>query len=288
MRLNDGEIDPAGHATDLFTQWAIDYIRERTKSERRFFLYLAYNAPHTPIQPPQEWVERVERREKGIDAKRAKLVALIEHLDDGIGKVIGALKACGVYERTLIVFTSDNGGQLSVGANNGPLNGGKVMMYEGGIRVPMCAVWPGKIEPGSRSERVAMTMDLFPTICEAAGVRINHEIDGQSILPMLVGGGQEAEERFLFWVLREGGGYWGHEYWGQDRYAVRYGDWKLLQNSPFEPLRLFNLKDDPGEQNPLGAKHKMHRHLLGALQDHILETGAVPWQKHPVKLPTSG
>jgi len=275
MRVNDKEIDPKGHATELFSQWAIDYIKERAKSKPPFFLYLAYNAPHTPIQPPKDWL----KREKGISEKRARLVALIEHLDDGIGKVLAALKEFGESDNTLVIFTSDNGGQLSVGANNGPLNGGKGGMYEGGIRVPMCAVWPGKIKPGSRSNRVALTMDLFPTICEAGGVDIDYEIDGRSILPALLGKGQPTEERFLFWVRREGGGYGGRAY-----YAVRYGDWKLLRNSPFEPLRLYNLKDDPQEKQPLGKKHKMYQKLFTALRNHISEAGAVPWQKYPVKL----
>ena len=279
MRLNDKEIDPKGHATELFSQWAIDYIKERAKSKQPFFLYLAYNAPHTPIQPPKDWLKRIKSREKSISEKRARLVALIEHLDDGIGKVLTALKESGASDNTLVIFTSDNGGQLSVGANNGPLNGGKGGMYEGGIRVPMCTVWPGKIKPGSRSNRVALTMDLFPTICEAAGTDVDYEIDGRSILPALLGKGQPTKERFLFWVRREGGGYSGRAY-----YAVRYGDWKLLQNSPFEPLQLYNLKDDPQEKQPLGKKHKMYQKLFTALRNHIIEAGAVPWQKYPVKL----
>ena len=140
MRLDGKEIDPEGHATDLFTQWSIDYINDHAKTQWPFFLYLAYNAPHTPIQPPADWLDRVKKREPGIDEKRAKLVALIEHLDDGIGKVIAAIKNAGISENTLVIFTSDNGGQLGVGASNGPLRAGKQDMYEGGIRVPMCAV----------------------------------------------------------------------------------------------------------------------------------------------------
>jgi len=130
MRLNDKEIDPKGHATDLFTNWSIDYLKERSKSKQPFFLYLAYNAPHTPIQPPADWVKRVKKREPGISDKRAELAAFIEHLDDGIGKVIQSLKENKLYENTLIVFTSDNGGLLRVGANNGDLRDGKQSMYE--------------------------------------------------------------------------------------------------------------------------------------------------------------
>ena len=273
MRLNEKEIDPQGHATDLFTQWAVDYLRERSAKKQPFFLYLAYNAPHTPIQPPAEWVERVKRREKGISDKRARLVALIEHLDDGIGKVVEALKEAGLSDNTLVIFTSDNGGQLSVGANNGPLRAGKQDMYEGGIREPMCAVWPGRIEAGSRSNRVALTMDLFPTICEAAGADFAHEIDGRSILPTLLGRSQPEEDRFLFWVRREGGHYGGRAY-----YAARYGDFKLVQNSPFEPLELYNLEEDPKEENPLGTNHPMYKKLFSALRNHISQAGAVPWQ----------
>jgi arylsulfatase A-like enzyme len=299
LRLNDKEIDPEGHATDLFTQWAIDYLRERSTKKARvegvppsdrgqdardttqpFFLYLAYNAPHAPIQPPPEWLDRVKQRETGISDRRARLVALVEHLDAGIGKVLAVLKETGLSDNTFVVFTSDNGGQLSTGATNGPLRAGKGDMYEGGIREPMCAVWPGKIRPGSRSDRVALTMDLFPTICEAAGVPIEHEIDGRSILPTLTGKAQPQEDRILFWVRREG----GPQYGGRAYYAARQGDFKLLQNSPFEPMELYNLKDDPKEQKPLGRKHPMYGKLFTALQSHITQAGAVPWQKYPVDL----
>jgi len=280
MRLNDKEIKPEGHATDLFTQWAIDHVRQRSRDKQPFFLYLAYNAPHAPIQPPQEWLDRVKQREKGIEDKRAGLVALIEHLDAGIGKVIDVLEKTGLRDSTLVLFTSDNGGQLSLGATNGPLRAGKGDMYEGGIRVPMCAAWPGRIKAGSHNDQVALTMDLFPTICEAAGVRIEHEIDGRSILPTLTGGSEPKEDRILFWVRREG----GNRYGGQACYAARQGDFKLLQNSPFEPLKLYNLKDDPKEQRPLDRKHPVYSRLFTALQRHITKSGAVPWQRYPVNL----
>ena len=274
MRNEGEEIDPEGHATELFSQWAADYIGERSQSEQPFFLYLAYNAPHTPIQPPDEWVARVRGREKDIDPKRAEIVALIEHLDDGIGKVMAALEGTGAAEDTLVIFTSDNGGQLGAGASNGPLHGGKQDMYEGGIREPMCAVWPGRIAPGTRSGRVALTMDLFPTICEACGAEFEHTIDGRSILPALLGETQAHEDRYLFWVRREGGARHG----GRAYYAARHGDWKLLQNSPFEPPQLFNLKDDPFEEHPLEKRRKEYRKLFDALRDHINAAGGVPWQ----------
>ena len=279
MRLNRRTIEPEGHATDLFTRWAIDYLRSRRGNQAPFFLYLAYNAPHDPIQPPPEWLARVTSREPGIGEKRARLVALIEQMDDGIGQVLMALRARGLDRDTLIIFTSDNGGLLSVGGTNGSLRGGKQDLYEGGIRVPMIAAWPGRIPAGSQSGRVALHMDLYATICEAAGLRVGPRIDGRSILPALRGENQPEAARDLFWMRREG----GTKYRGQDYYAVRRGPWKMLHNAPFEPLQLFNLERDPGEQQDLAAREpKIVQELTAALQLHLQRAGAVPWQRpHP-------
>lgn len=274
MRLNGQDVYPEGHATDIFTNWAIDHIKKEAKSDHPFFMYLAYNAPHTPIQPPEDWLSRVKKREAGINEKRARLVALIEHLDDGIGRVIRALDDAGVAENTLVVFTSDNGGQVNVEGNNGNLNGGKQNMFEGGIRVPMCAVWPGIIEAGSRSNQVAMTMDLFPTFCEAAGIDVPHEIEARSILSTFKGKIQDFSDRMLFWVRRE-----GHRYGGRAYYAARFKQYKLLQNTPFETMRLYDLENDPGEKNPLDEAHPMYKKLWNALAKHINLSGGKPWQE---------
>jgi len=277
LRLNDKEIQPVGHATDLFTAWACDFIKQQ-KPERPFFLYLAYNAPHVPIQPPAEWLEKVKKRLPNLDPKRAKLVALIEHLDDGVGKVLAALKDSGLDRDTLIVFTSDNGGQLDAGASNGPLRGSKGSMYEGGLKEPMAVVWPGRIQPGGRSERVCLMMDIFPTVLEAAGVICRHEIDGVSFMPALLGKDEAGRERTLFFTRREG----GVAFNGKTSDAVRRGDWKLLQNSPYSPLELYDLRTDPEEKQNLVAKEpKIVQELSAALREHIQRRGAVPWQ--PVK-----
>ena len=273
----DGEtIDPPGHATDLFTAWAIAYLNERKGAPQPFFLYLAYNAPHVPLQPPPEWLERVTRRAPGMDAQRARLAALIEHLDAGVGQLIAALKANGQDQNTLVVFTSDNGGQRDVGANCGRWRGSKGDLYEGGIRVPMFAVWPGRIRPGARSDRVALTMDLFPTLCEAAGTRPSQAIEGRSILPTLVGQDQPPDGRDLFWMRREGGA----RYQGQDYYAVRRGPWKMVHNQPFAPLQLFNLTADPLEERDLaGTEPQVFAELSSALRAHLQRAGAVSWQQ---------
>jgi arylsulfatase A-like enzyme len=276
MRRQRQVIQPKGHATDLFSDWAIDYIKGRVGKEQPFFIYLAYNAPHTPIQPPDAWLERVKQREDNMTPSRAKLVALIEHLDEGIGRVVQSLADNGFKKNTLIVFVSDNGGQRDVGGNNGALRGTKGGMYEGGIRVPMCAVWPSKIPAGASLNTVGITMDLLPTLCEAAGVESVSNIDGRSLLRLLRGERLALRARDLFWVRREG----GNRYMGQTIWAMRRGPWKLLQDTPNEPFRLYNLVDDPMEENDLAGSNKDKFKELGAgLRQHVQRSGAVPWQK---------
>ncbi len=273
MYRNEEEIDPKGHATDLFSQWACDYLRER-KSGKPFFLYLAYNAPHTPIQPPRDWLDRVKKREPGLSDKRAKLAAFIEHLDHGIGKVLRTLDKTGMSQNTLVVFTSDNGGQVNVGANNGATRNGKGTLYEGGIRVPMCARWPGRIEPGTRSNRVALTMDLMPTLLDAAQVPVRHEIDGIGIFPTLQGKRQPEPKRDLFFGRREGGAYKG-----KTVEAIRRGDWKLLRPMPGKPFELYHLRRDPLEKTNLAkTETKKFRELREALEKQLERYRQVPWQ----------
>ena len=273
MRRQKETIDPEGHATDLFSQWACEYLRQAERG-KPFLLYLAYNAPHTPIQPPKQWLEKVKARERGIAERRAKLVALIEHMDDGIGKVLATLDETGLAKSTLVLFTSDNGGQTDVGARNGPLRAGKGTMYEGGIRVPMAVRWPGRIRPGSRTDRVALSMDILPTLLEAAGVTVEHEIDGASFLPALLGRAQPEPKRDLFWGRREGG-----PFKGGTIEAVRRGDWKLLRPMPGRPLELYNLKADPQEtRDRAKAEPARFKELARALDAQLARYARVPWQ----------
>lgn len=282
MRRNAETIEPTGHATDLFTAWACDYLNERKANanpNEPFFLYLAYNAPHSPVQPPPEWLARVKAREPNMNEKRAKLVALIEHMDDGIGQVLATLDRNGQAENTLVIFTSDNGGVLGEGANNGPWRSEKGHVYEGGLRVPFAARWPGHIAPG-KSAHPALTMDIFSTLCAATGAAPPPGTDGLSFLPALLGQPQPEQERIAprehYFVRREG----GPAYAGKTIEALRVGDWKLLQDSPFAPLELYNLKTDPLERQNLATTEKPRlTDLAKALRRHIQQGGQVPWQE---------
>ena len=275
MRLNKKEISPKGHATEVFTQWAIDYVKKQSTNRKQpFFLYLAYNAPHFPIQPPKDWLKKVQKREPQLELKRATNVAFVEHMDHEIGKFVDAIGEAGVAEDTLILFSSDNGGSIPHGALNGKLRGGKQEHWEGGIRVPTCAVWPGNIPPG-QTDALGITMDLFPTFCKIAGVKINHKIDGHDLTSVLLDGHNGKPDRTLIWVRREGGG----TYQGRAYYAIRRGPWKLLQNSPFEPMQLFNIDQDLQEKSPLSSDKKIAQNLKRYLMDHIQRSGKIPWQK---------
>lgn len=276
MRHGFEPIDARGHATDLFTDWSIEFLKAQAHSSQPFFLYLAYNAPHTPIQPPADWVERIREREPDISPQRAKYIALVEHMDAGIGRVLDTLVETEQLSNTLVIYTSDNGGDMRVGAHNGPLRGQKGDMYEGGIRVPACAMWPGYIPEGYITEQVAMLMDLYPTVCEVAGIPSSHDIEGRSIWQTLQGEPQDFSERVLYWLRREG----GQRFLGQCQHAIRRGEIKLLHNSPFEPLELYNLGNDPLETtDEAQPQAERFREMSQLFQMEMQQAGSVPWQR---------
>ncbi len=276
MRRNAEVIDPKGHATELFSNWAVDYFRERAKSkDQPFFLYLAYNAPHFPIEPPAERLAQVKARAPQMNENRAKNVAFVEHLDDGIGRVLAGLKESGLDQNTVVVLAADNGGSLPHAQNNAPWRGGKQDHYDGGLRVPFMVRWPAQIKAGSRSDYAGLNFDIFPTFLELAGANPSPELDAVSLVPVLKGG-TITKERDLYFVRREGGAAYG----GKSYEAIIRGDWKLMQNDPWSPLELYNLKDDPQEKTNLaGLRKKEFNELVNALRRHIQRGGATPWQK---------
>jgi len=228
-----------------------------------------------PIQPTEEFLNKVKARQPGISEKRAKLVALIEQMDDGVGKVIKTLKANGQYDNSVIIFLSDNGGQLDVGANDGNLRDGKGSMYEGGLRVPAFFVWPNHVKPGTQSAERLMLMDIFPTLAEITGSAVNHHIDGVSFLPILKNSTAKMAPRPLFFTRREGGGYGG-----KISDAVINGNMKYLQNTPTQPFEMYDLSKDPLEKNNLvDSNPNKRRALHQMLMKHVQRGGSVPWQR---------
>ncbi|MCX6850882.1 MAG: sulfatase-like hydrolase/transferase [Verrucomicrobia bacterium] len=281
MRRNAEVIDPKGHATDIFAGWAADYFRERAKEKQPFFLYLAFNAPHFPIEPPEEWVAKVKARAPQLDEKRAMNVALVEHLDDRIGQLLAVLKETGLDQNTVVAFGSDNGGSLPHAQNNDPWRDGKTSHYDGGLRVPFMVRWPGHIKAGSRSDYAGLNFDLFPTFLELAGAKPSSDIDAISLVPILNGGTLETP-RDLYFVRREG----GEAYGGKSYEAIIRGEWKLMQNTPYSPLELYNLKNDPQEKtNLIGKAPKVFKELSTALRTHVQIGGATPWQKPETHAP---
>jgi arylsulfatase A-like enzyme len=276
MRRNAEAINPAGHATELFTAWAGEYLRERARQpDRPFFLYLAYNAPHFPIEPPAEWLARVRQRAPHLSEERARNVAFVEHLDDNIGRVLATLKELGLDRNTVVVLTSDNGGSLPHGQNNAPWRGGKQSHYDGGLRVPFVMRWPPGIAAGSRSDYQGLVFDVFPTLLELAGAPPPADLDAVSLAPALRGQPMPPS-RELYFVRREGGPAYG----GKSYEAIIRDGWKLLQNDPYSPLELYNLNDDPYEQRNLAATHgERMKELAAALRGHVQRGGSTPWQK---------
>ncbi|MDF1825573.1 MAG: sulfatase-like hydrolase/transferase [Verrucomicrobiales bacterium] len=223
------------YLTDFLTDGAVDLIQS-TEREQPLFLYLAYNAPHTPMQATQPWLDKVPGIE---DPLRRIYAAMVTSMDDGIGKVIEALKETGRYENTLIFFFSDNGGIPVVnGADNGGLNGMKGNLLEGGIRVPFSVSWPNRIEGGARFEKPIVTIDAYATSLAAAGIE-NPSPDSVNLLPYLTGRREGDPHKALFW--RTG---------GKAQFAVRAGDHKILGVRTLE-TRHFNLESDSGEKRPL-------------------------------------
>ncbi|MEO0510899.1 MAG: sulfatase-like hydrolase/transferase [Verrucomicrobiota bacterium] len=274
MRLNSEIIEPEGHATELFTDWAIEYLHDRaSQPDEPFFLYLAYNAPHFPIQPPDDWLARVEARAPELSKKRAKNVAFVEHTDDCIGRLLEGLKAAGLAENTVVVFTSDNGGALGYDQRNLPWRSGKQSHYDGGLKVPFLVRWPGQVAAGSISDYEGLTFDVFPMFLNLAGAQIPEDLDAEDISPLFAGESMP-KDRSLYFVRREGRIYGGKSY----NALIRNG-WKLMQNNPYSQLELYNLKEDPQETTNLFKKEqKLARELQLEIQDHIQRAGSVPWE----------
>ncbi len=226
------------YMTDVLTQEAVAFIG-RHKAEP-FYLYLAYNAVHTPLQAPEKYLSRFA----GIaDEKRRTYAAMTSAMDDGVGRVLAALRDHGLEHDTLIFFFSDNGGPITVvPCSNAPLRGGKGQVFEGGIREPFVVQWRGRLPEKAVYDEPVISLDVFPTAAALAGAKLPDglKLDGVNIVPHLAGEVKTPPHERLFW--RMGGGV---------SWAVREGRYKLLKLNKAASPQLFDLNNDIGETKDL-------------------------------------
>ena len=233
--LVDGEPE---YLTDAFGREAVSFIKLHHKQP--FFLYLPFTAPHAPRQIKPEHMEKFKHINPLI---RRELVGMVYSLDQNIGRVLSTVKEVGIEGNTLVIFLSDNGGKPNDnGSLNHPLRGQKTQYYEGGIHVPFCMMWPGKIERGTKYHNPVIGMDLFPTILKLAGgeVKPDWDIHGTDLMPYLTGKNEGRPHETIFWKSNK-------------HYAVRHKDWKLVKQGA--QMELFNLAEDLSESNDLANKH---------------------------------
>ena len=230
-------IKEEGYLTTRITEEAVDFI-DRHK-EDPFFLYVAYNAVHSPPEAPEEDIKNVTG-----DKKRDTLMAMIKHLDLGVGEIVNSLKKHDLFDNTLLIFLTDNGGSGAMSANNAPLRGFKQMDYEGGVHVPFVVSWPDQLKGGKKCDVPMWSIDLFATALDAAGLPMPEDkaLDGTSILPALKGKTDKLHDE-LYWSSAGEKGKW----------AIRSGNWKLVAEK--KRIELFDLEKDLSETTDLAAKH---------------------------------
>ena len=251
---------PDEYMTDYLSHQAVRAIE--ANKDRPFFMYLSYNAPHTPLHAMKSDYDSLSMIESHTERVYG---AMMLSLDRGIGKVIDAVEAAGISDNTLIIFSSDNGGADYVGLPNlnAPYRGWKMTFFEGGTHVPFFMRWPNRIEAGTEYQRPVTHIDIFSTIAAAANVNVpaDREIDGVDLLPFVTGDRSEDPHEAIFWRT------------GTYR-AVRSGDWKLQLSDPDETPFLYNLADDPTEQNNLATTSPMELKRL----KNLIQEGMSNWQ----------
>ena len=245
----DGEpVEEKEYLTDALSREAVSFVERN--AAHPFFLYLAYNAPHGPLQAGEKYLDKV----RGIaDEKRRVYAAMVNAVDEGVGRLATALRDLKLESGTLVFFLSDNGGPTEVThASNAPLRGAKGQVYEGGIRVPFIARWPGRLPAGKQYQHPVSSLDIFPTAAAVAGAKPPAALDGANLLPALAGKAGPPHER-LFW--RMGGG---------ASFAVREGRYKLVRVGGRAP-ELYDLETDIAESKDLaGARPELVKKLDAA------------------------
>lgn len=273
------------YSHDLFAGEALDFIRRH--KDQPFFLYGAFTLPHAEVAVPDDslaeyrgkWPEPKPfagaKTYKAQKEPRAVRAAMITRFDRDVGRIMDLLDELKIADRTLVIFTSDNGPITAGGQDpeffdsNGPLRDLKFTLYEGGIRVPFIARWKGKIAAGQDSPHLGDFADMFPTFAELAGAKAPGGIDGVSIVPTLLGrpANQQARREYLYWEAAP-------------QQAVRMGDWKLVRAAPEKAPELYNLADDIGEtKNVAAAQPEVARRLESLLQTARVESEDFPLEK---------
>ncbi|MBJ6369614.1 sulfatase-like hydrolase/transferase [Snuella sedimenti] len=236
---NDERIDETEYLTDALSREAVNYI-EKYK-DASFFMYLAYNAPHGPLQATEKYLTRFNHIK---DIKRRTYAAMVSAVDDGVGLVLDKLESLNLSKNTIVVFLSDNGGpERGHGSDNGSLRGTKGHLLEGGIRVPFAMMWPSKIKPKTVYDNPIISLDIFSTIIAQGekSIETKNPIDGVNLIPYISGDKEGLPHERLFWRTYD-----------KEDYAIREGEYKLVQNSEEEGV--FNLQNDLSEENDLQKK----------------------------------
>ncbi|MCL5746416.1 MAG: sulfatase-like hydrolase/transferase [Acidobacteria bacterium] len=261
------------YLTDAFGREAVSYI-ERHKGEP-FFLYLAFNAVHEPLQATTRYLDRFANIK---DERHRMLAAMTAAMDDSVGAVLRKLRDAGLEKDTLVFFLSDNGCPIYTRAGtNGPLSGSKITYFEGGIRVPFAVQWPGVIPAGRTFGKPVVSRDILPTLVAAAGASLpkDREYDGVNLLPYLTGRNNGSPHEILFWR-------------SADVFAARKGNWKLIQAG--ETTRLYDLSTDLGEKKDrAGSETAVVREMREALKQWNKKLVPPRWKpRSVVNLPVNG
>jgi arylsulfatase A-like enzyme len=277
--LSDG---PEGeYLTDRLTEEACGFMAAHRDTP--FFLYMSHYAVHVPLEAKQELIAKYEAKPPDGEQNNPTYAAMIESMDQGVGRLMAVIDELGIADNTLVVFYSDNGGQLGI-TEQKPLRAGKGYLYEGGIRVPMIVRWPRAARVGRRCSTPVIGTDLYPTFLEAAGVRppTGHHLSGESMVRLLAGG-DTLEREAIYWHFP------GYQPGSANTFritpssVVRKGPWKLTEHFEDGRLELYNLDDDIGETTDLAAVRPEKARELKALLDtwHTETEAGIPREPNP-------
>ena len=263
------------YLTDRLTDEAIALIRQH--KDRPFFLYFPHYAVHTPLQAKDQMVARYEKVPQAERQGNPKYAAMVESVDDSVGRIMEVLHELHLDEKSLVIFTSDNGG-FARATQNAPLRANKGSNYEGGLRVPLIIRWPGQTRPGSVTDVPVISNDFYPTLLEATGLpaRPHQHLDGVSLVPVLTGG-----------TLQRQALYWHYPHYNRHPYsfpagAIRKGTWKLIEHYETGKRELFDLSTDIGEQRDLaGTNPERVEQLASELDAWRRSVGADPMTRNP-------